>query len=167
VNGKERGLSLGVYPDVSLKRAREKRDEIRRQLADGIDPCTVHKAQTRARAETFAAIAREWIEKKTPKWSAEYAGNIRRRLEQHVFPWIGSTPIKKLVAADVLEALERVEKRGKLETAHRAIASCGEVFRFAVATRRVERDITVDLRGALAPVMKKHFASVKDPAEVG
>ena len=100
-------------------------------------------------------------------WSTDYAQNIARRLEQHVFPWIGSKPIKDLTAADVLEALQRVEKRGKSETAHRTRANCGDVFRYAVATRRAERDPTVDLKGALAPVQSKHYPSVKRPEQVG
>ena len=167
VDGAERMLSLGVYPEVSLKRARERRDEIRRQVADGIDPSAVRKAEKRAQAHTFEAVACEWIAKQTPHWSTEYARNITRRLEQHLFPWIGSKPIGKLGAADVLEPLQRIEKRGKHETAHRARANCGEIFRYAVATRRAERDPTVDLRGALASVESKHYASVKDPVQVG
>lgn len=167
LNGVENALSLGVYPRVTLKRAREKRREVRDQLDNGIDPSAVRKAEKRARANTFEAVAREWIAKHTPTWSEEYAGNIRRRLEQHIFPWIGSKPIKNLTAADVLDALHRIEKRGKLETAHRARANCGEVFRYAVATRRAERDPTVDLKGALAPVKERHYASVRHPAKVG
>jgi integrase len=92
---------------------------------------------------------------------------MTRRLEQHIFPWIGSKPIKTVTAADVLEALERIEKRGKAETAHRARSSCGDIFRFAVATRRAERDPTIDLKGALMPVRARHFPSVKRPEEVG
>ena len=167
VHGVEKQLSLGVYPTISLKRARERREELRRQVAEGMDPSAVRKAEKRARANTFEAVAREWMDKRKAIWSTEYATNITRRLEQHVYPWIGSKPIKTLTAADVLEVLERIEKRGKAETAHRARANCGEIFRFAVATRRADTDPTVDLKGALMPVRSRHYPSVKRPEQVG
>jgi len=167
VQGVEKQLSLGVYPTISLKRARERREDLRRQVAEGIDPSAVRKAEKRAQAQTFEAVAREWMAKRKAVWSTEYANNMTRRLEQHIFPWIGSKPIKTVTAADVLEALERIEKRGKAETAHRARSSCGDIFRFAVATRRAERDPTIDLKGALMPVRARHFPSVKRPEEVG
>jgi len=167
VHGVERQLSLGVYPVISLKRARERREDMRRQVAEGMDPSAVRKAEKRSMAQTFEAVAREWMAKRKEIWSSEYTNNITRRLEQHVFPWLGSKPIKTIVAADVLEVLERIEKRGKAETAHRARSCCGEIFRFAVATRRADRDPTIDLKGALMPVRAKHFPSVKRPEQVG
>ena len=167
VRGVEKQLSLGVYPLISLKRARERREDLRRQVAEGIDPSAVRKAEKRAQAQTFEAVAREWMAKRQAIWSSEYANNMTRRFEQHVFPWLGSKPIKSLTAADVLEVLERIEKTGKAETAHRTRSSCGDVFRFAVATRRADRDPTIDLKGALMPVRARHFPSVKRPEEVG
>ena len=167
VRGVEKQLSLGVYPLISLKRARERREDLRRQVAEGIDPSAARKAEKRAQAQTFEAVAREWMAKRQAIWSSEYANNMTRRFEQHVFPWLGSKPIKSLTAADVLEVLERIEKTGKAETAHRARSSCGDVFRFAVATRRADRDPTIDLKGALMPVRARHFPSVKRPEEVG
>ena len=167
VHSVERQLSVGVYPLISLKRARERREEMRRQVAEGIDPSALRKAEKRSRAQTFEAVAREWMTKRRVIWSSEYTNNITRRLEQHIFPWIGSKPIRTLTAADVLEALERIEKVGKAETAHRARSNCGEIFRFAVATRRADRDPTIDLKGALMPVRARHFPSVKRPEEVG
>ena len=167
VHGVEKQLSLGVYPLISLKRARERREDLRRQVAEGIDPSALRKAEKRAQAQTFEAVAREWMAKRKAIWSSVYANNMTRRFEQHVFPWLGSKPIKSLTAADVLEVLERIEKTGKAETAHRARSSCGDVFRFAVATRRAERDPTIDLKGALMPVRARHFPSVKRPEEVG
>lgn len=152
VHGVEKQLSLGVYPVISLKRARERREDLRRQVAEGIDPSAVRKAEKRSQAQTFEAVAREWMAKRKAVWSSEYTNNITRRLEQHVFPWIGSKPIRSLTAADVLEVLKRIEKVGKAETAHRARSNCGEIFRFAVATRRAERDPRIDLKGALMPV---------------
>ena len=167
VHGVEKQLSLGVYPVISLKRARERREDMRRQVAEGMDPSAVRKAEKRSLTHTFEAVAREWMAKRKAVWSSEYTNNITRRLEQHVFPWLGSKPIKTVIAADVLEVLERIEKRGKAETAHRARSCCGEVFRFAVATRRADRDPTIDLKGALMPVRARHFPSVKRPEQVG
>ena len=167
VHGVEKQLSLGVYPVISLKRARERREDMRRQVAEGMDPSAVRKAEKRSLTHTFEAVAREWMAKRKAVWSSEYTNNITRRLEQHVFPWLGSKPIKTVIAADVLEVLERIEKRGKAVTAHRARSCCGEIFRFAVATRRADRDPTIDLRGALMPVRARHFPSVKRPDQVG
>ena len=167
VHGVEKQLSLGVYAVISLKRARERREDMRRQVAEGMDPSAVRKAEKRSLTHTFEAVAREWMAKRKAVWSSEYTNNITRRLEQHVFPWLGPKPIKTVIAADVLEVLERIEKRGKAETAHRARSCCGEIFRFAVATRRADRDPTIDLKGALMPVRARHFPSVKRPEQVG
>jgi integrase len=163
----EKTLSLGVYPEVSLKRARERREEIRRLVADGIDPGTKRKAEKRARVNTFEAVAREWIDQRSPNWTKPYRGLVVRRFEKNIFPWIGSKPVRTLCAADVLDCLQRVHKRGALETAHRVRASCSDVMRYAVATRRAERDPIVDLKGALPPAKHEHFASITDPVQVG
>lgn len=117
---KENLLSLGTYPDISLKRAREKRDEPRKLLADGIDPADKRKAEAQAGAESFEALAREWFAKFSTRWAASHADKIIRRLERDVFPWIGSKPIAALTAPDVLAVLRRIEARGAIETAHRA-----------------------------------------------
>lgn len=167
VDRRERSLSLGVYPEITLKRARERRDEIRKQVAEGIDPSAVRKAEKRALTNTFEAVAREWMERHLATWTKQYAFKVQRRLEQHLFPWVGARPIHKLTAADILEPLQRLERRGKNESAHRARSNCGEIFRYAVATRRAERDPTVDLKGALVPVESRHHPSLKDPAQVG
>lgn len=164
---KRNTLSLGVYPEVSLKRAREKREEARRLLADGIDPGTKRKAETVATAETFEAVAREWFAKFAEQWAPSHAGKIIRRLERDVFRWIGSRPIVGLTAPDVLACLRRIESRNAIETAHRAHQNCGQVFRYAVATGRAEGDVTRDLRGALTPWKPEHFASITDPVQVG
>lgn len=166
-NGVENTYSIGVYPIVTLKKARERREELRRQIADGIDPAKKRKAEKRARVNTFEAVAREWFDQHSPNWTPGYAKLVRRRFERNVFPWLGSKPIHTLEAADFLDCLQRIQKRGALETAHRAKASCSEVMRFAVATRRAPRDPIVDLRGALPPARPTHFASVKDPQKVG
>ena len=169
--GKERRMSLGVFPDVSLADAREKREEARRKVAAGVDPGEQRKAEAIALVETtentFEAIAREWFEMFSVKWVAGHADKIIRRLELNVFPYIGARPIKAITAPELLAVLRRMEARGANETAHRALQVCGRVFRFAVATGRAERDPSRDLGGALAPTKEKHLASITDPQEVG
>lgn len=165
--GREKTLSAGVYPEISLKQARLRREEIRQQVAAGIDPGAERKAKKKALAMTFEIVAREWWEKRKKLWSEEYGNAIIIRFEKDVFPFIGGRSIKSLVAADFLECLERMEKRGVLETAHKVKAKCSEVMRYAVATRRAERDPIVDLKGALTPVKHRHHASITYPSEVG
>lgn len=169
--GKERRISLGVYPDVPLAAAREKREEARRQVAAGIDPGEQRKAAKVALVEstenTFEAIAREWFGLFSTKWVKGHADKIIRRLELNVFPWLGSRPIKAITAPELLAVLRRVESRGANETAHRALQVCGRVFRYAIATGRAERDPSRDLSGALAPIQERHFASITEPLAVG
>ena len=169
--GKEKRISLGVYPDVGLKEARDKREAARKQIAAGIDPGQQRKAQQRTLIEhtinTFEAIAREWFAMVSPTWVESHSSKIMRRLEREVFPWIGAKPIKEVTAPELLSVVRRVEVRGFNETAHRILQHSGCVFRYAVATGRAERDPTRDLAGALAPVVKEHFASISDPTEVG
>ena len=167
--GKEKRLSFGVYPDVSLKAAREKRDVSRKQLATGTDPGEARKAArlAQAGAESFEAIAREWHGKFSPGWVASHGDRILRRLEKDLFPWLGKRPIEEVKAPELLAVLRRIESRGAQETAHRAMQNCGQVFRYAVATGRAERDPTGDLRGALPPPKEKHHASIIEPKRVG
>jgi len=167
---KEKRLSLGVYPDVSLKDARERRDEARKLLANEIDPGENRKARRAAKVEraanSFEVVAREWFAKRSPNWSASHKDRIIRRLEQDIFPWIGGKPIADLTPPQLLEVIRRIEKRGALETAHRVLRSCGQVLHYAVATGRAERVISGDLHGALPPVKGEHFASVTEPEKV-
>lgn len=169
--GKEKLLSLGTYPDVSLKAARDKRDEARKLLAEGIDPSENRKAQKSARADraanSFEVIAREWFVKYSATWATNHGDRIIRRFERDIFPWIGGRPIAEVTAPELLATIRRIENRGALETAHRALGNCGQVFRYAVATGRAERDPTSDLRGALPPVRGTHFAATTDPKRVG
>jgi integrase len=169
--GKERRISLGVYPDVPLAAAREKREEARRQVAAGIDPGEQRKAAKVAQVEstenTFEAIAREWFGMFSTRWVKGHADKIIRRLELNVFPWLGPRPIKAITAPELLAVLRRVESRGANETAHRAHQVCGRVFRYAIATGRAERDPSRDLSGALAPIQERHFASITEPLAVG
>ena len=170
--GKQKTLSLGVYPDVSLADARERREQARKLLANDTDPSAVKQAQKARVAalseHSFEVIAREWFVKHSPNWRENHSSKIIARLENDVFPWIGALPIAEIAAPALLVAVQRIEARGALETAHRALACCGQVFRYAVATGRAERDPTGDLRGALPPVRKdKHFAAITEPKKVG
>jgi integrase len=166
--GKEKRLSLGVYPDVSLRDARDKRDEARKLLAAGVDPSQNRKATKAARAEraanSFEVVAREWYAKHSPNWAEHHGDRIIRRLERDIFPWIGARPIAEVTAPELLSAVRRIEDRGSIETAHRALANCGQVFRYAIATGRAERDPSQDLRGALPPVKGEHFAAITEPS---
>lgn len=166
IDGKEKLLALGVYPDVSLAAAREGRDQARKLLANDIDPGAFRQAQKRATKaateDSFEAVAREWYTKHSPNWSESHGSRIIRRLERDVFPWLGSRPIAAITAPELLDVLRRIEDRGALETAHRAHQNCGQVFRYAIATGRAERDPAADLRGALPPAKVRHHPSLTD-----
>ena len=169
--GKHKTLSMGVYPDVSLRDARERRDAARKLLANDVDPGEQRKAVKAAKTEragnSFEVIGREWFAKYSPNWAAGHSDKIIRRLERDIFPWLGGRPIAELTAPELLATLRRIESRGAIETAHRAQQNCSQVFRYAVATGRAERDPTADLRGALTPVKERHHASITDPKRVG
>ena len=170
IDGKQKQLSLGTYPDVSLAKARTKRDQARELVADGIDPGQVRKAAKASKVageSTFETVAREWHLKFTPTWSPKHAKKLIRRLELNVFPWLGDRPIVEITAPEVLMSLRRVESRGSLETAHRVRVTCSQVFRYAVATGRAERDPTADLKGALPPTQRKHLAAITEPEKIG
>ncbi len=180
--GKEQLLSLGVYPDVMLatrkakdtgdviKGAREKRDDARKLVADAINP-SLHRAATKAAkadraANSFEVVAREWFQRNSPTWAENHGNRIIRRLERDIFPWIGGRPVAEITPPALLDVVRRIEKRGAIETAHRALADCGQVFRYAIATARATSDPTRDLRGALAPTSGEHFAAITDPKRV-
>jgi len=169
--GKEKRISLGVYPDVSLKDARSRRDEQRRLLANEIDPSEYRKAHKAkllsSSSNTFESVAREWFSKQEPNWAPSHSIKILQRLERDIFPWIGSKAVNALSAPQILDVVRRIESRGALESAHRALANCSQVVRYAVATGRAARDPSVDLRGALPPVKSKHFAALTEPDDVG
>lgn len=169
--GKQKTLALGVYPVVTLAAAREARTAAAAQLADGLDPSAmrkIEKVQTAERAEnTFEVVSREWHVKHEPTWAESHSKRIIARLEQHVFPWLGTRPIADIKAPELLTVLRRIESKGALESAHRMRTISGQVFRYAVATGRAERDISQDLRGALPPVQKKHFSAITDPSKIG
>lgn len=169
--GKEKLLSLGVFPDVGLAAARDRRDEARRLLAAGIDPGTKRKAEKAAKidqaANSFKAVTLEWLEKFGSNWIPSYQAKVKRRFERDVFPWIGPIPIADVKPKDFLQVLRRIETRGKLETARRVLSEGGQIFRYAVATSRVESDPTRDLKGALALPAVRHMPSITEPKKVG
>lgn len=169
--GKRKTLALGAYPDTTLKDARERRDVARQQLANGIDPAENRKAVNAAKAEraanSFEVVAREWFGKFQPTWTEGHSSKIISRLERDIFPWVGARPIAEVKAPELLKCLRRVENRGALETAHRALQNCGQVLRYAIATGRAERDISAALRGALTPVRQSHHAAITDPQAIG
>jgi integrase len=180
INGVEKRLSLGVYPEVSLAEARKLREDARRLIAAGTDPSDIRKADKVAQAEkaeasrladaglpgpgTFEFVAREWLKTvHEAKVSAGHAARTRVRFEQDVFPWLGRRPIAQIEAPQLLECLRRIEGRGAIETAHRAKDACGQVFRFAIASGLCKRDVAADLKDALRPVPTRHHAAIVDP----
>ncbi len=169
--GKEKRLSLGVYPHVALKKARERRDDAKRLLANGIDPSEQRKAHkaivTERAANSFEAVAREWFASFSKKWVKGHSDKILRRLEHNVFPYLGGRPIVEITSRDLLAVFRRVEERGAIETAHRTKQNCSQVFRYAVATGRADRDPTIELRGALTPTSERHHPSITDPKGIG
>lgn len=171
IEGKEKRISLGTYPDVGLKEAREKREEARRLLAAGIDPGENRKAQKAAgtgdNLNSFEVVAREWFARQRSTWVDSHADKILSRLERDLFPWLGNRPISAITAPELLSALRRIEERGAVETAHRALQNCGQIFRYAIVTGRAERDPTPALRGALPPVKQTHYPAVTDPKVIG
>lgn len=170
MHGKEKRLALGVYPEVSLAEARGARDEARKLIAQGLDPGVVRQEVKAARqlsaASSFEAVAREWYQKFSPTWAPLTGARILRRLESDVFPTIGRLPIADVSAPVLLACLRKIEARGVNYTAHKARQYAGQVFRYAIATGRAERDPSADLKGALPPLQEIHRAAVTDPKKV-
>ena len=168
--GKQKTLALGVYPDISLKTAREKHQEARQNLANSLDPNVAKQAKKAAdqsaSANSFEVIAFEWLQKRGAK-SEGGDKRLKRLLQKDLFPYIGKRPISKITSPELLKTLRRIESRGAVDTAHRAKQAAGMVFRYAVATGRAERDPSVDLKDALTQPIKTHFKSITEPAEVG
>jgi integrase len=166
----EKMLSLGVYPDVSLKTAGETRDKFRTLIAEGIDPSEQRKAQRAAETDeaenSFESVASEWHRLQARDWSDSHATRVMRRFELNVFPWLGARSIGTIEAPEVLAVLRPIEKRGHHETAHRVLESMGQVFRYAVVTGRAQRNPCADLKEALAPVHTKHMAALVEPKAV-
>ncbi|HSI58649.1 MAG TPA: integrase arm-type DNA-binding domain-containing protein, partial [Ideonella sp.] len=181
--GKRNMLSFGTYPDTSLALARRKADEARTWLAEGIDPSQrrreVKRTQVEARAVeervaqglpllgSFEMVAREWFDVKKDGWAPSYAEKIIARLQADVFPYVGKAPIDNITPPQLLEVLRRVEARGVIETAHRALENCGQVFRYAVATGRMSTNPARDLKDALRRPDPRHFPAITDPKRFG
>ena len=169
--GKQKTLALGVYPAVSLLKARQRRDIARELLADGIDPSTAKREDKQAKADaaanTFEMVARDWLAKTAADRMASTQDKITAWLEKDVIPYIGKMPISAIGPRDVLAALRKMEARGALESVQRVKQVCGQVFRYAVATGSAERDVTQDLKGALAKPTAGHFAAITEPKQAG
>ena len=168
---KRKTLALGVYPEVSLAKARQRRANARELLAEGLDPGAAKRAQklaTRvAAANTFEAVAREFHVTQATGWSPRYAARWIERMEKDLFPYIGKLTLPAITAPVLLDALRKVEKRGANETAHTLRQTAGQVFRYGVQTGRCERSPVTDLHGALKPIVVKHMAAVLEPAKAG
>ncbi|WP_444919986.1 tyrosine-type recombinase/integrase [Microbulbifer sp. CnH-101-G] len=171
LHGKRPEMAIGLYPDVSLKRARELRDEARQHVAEGIDPRDIKRVRKESALEanrnSFAAVSDEWFAAKMAHLSSSSKDRATLALERDLKPYLGKRPISEISPPEVLRCLRRIESRGTLETAHRVKRVASQVFRFAVATGRADRDPTTDLTGALTPTKKKHLAAITDPTEVG
>ncbi|WP_434516688.1 tyrosine-type recombinase/integrase [Dechloromonas sp. ARDL1] len=170
-DGKAKMLSLGVYPDVGLKEARDRREEARKLLGAGVDPGEHRKAHKAAKTEraanSFEVICREWLEQRKDTVEPAQTAKTLARMENDVFPWIGSKAITEITAPDVLSVMRRMDERGARYTAHRVRSEISRAFRYAIATGRAERDPCPDLRGAIPPAKESHFAAITDPKEVG
>lgn len=171
IQGKEKKMALGRYPDVSLTQARRARDEARLLKDSGVNPID-QRQQDRLKAmnplgDTFQAVALEWLDRQVPQWSSSHAKRSARQLERDIFPYIGKRKISELEPVEVLAAVRKTEQRGALETADRGLQLIGQIFRYAVATGRAARNVTIDLKGALTPYRTKHFGAITDPAKLG
>ena len=172
LDGKRRTLALGVYPEVSLAKARQRRVKARELIADGIDPGAARREEKQAKADaaanTFERVARAWLGKTKAKRAQVTQDRVTTLLEKDIFPFIGHLPMSTIGPRDVLDkAVRKIEARGSIDTAHRAKQICGQVFRYAVAVGLAERDVTSDLRGALASVPEGHFAAITEPKQAG
>jgi len=171
--GKEKLLALGVYPIVGLSDARQRRDDAKKLLDNGVDPSINRKAAKAARNEaignSFEMVAREWHGHKKDEWSIDHAATIMTRLEKDIFPWIGGTPLMDVTAKNIKEVVDRVKSRGTIEAARRLLTIINQVFTYAISTDRANFNIAQGLKGYLPPSSKtkKHMAAVTDPKELG
>ncbi|WP_457280064.1 tyrosine-type recombinase/integrase [Polaromonas sp. P5_D5] len=170
-DGKEGRMAFGSYPDVSLKAARNARDAAKAQKAIGVDPVQARKVAKltagNPSGESFKVVALEWFNKQKPLWSEGHATRSLRQLERDLFPWVGERRMRDIGPTELLATLRKTEERGAIETADRGLMLCRQVWRYAVATGRVDRDITGDLKGALTPYRGTHFAAITDPVQFG
>lgn len=164
--GKEKLLALGVYPEISLKEAREKCDHARKIIREGIDPCVARKEEKHQimlqTENSFNSIALEWHEVRKHAWTTRHADYVLRRLQLDVLPTLGHRPLAEIKPPELLSIIRSIEARGAIDIAHRILQTCGQIFRYAIASGRAERDISTDLRGALKTRKKSHFAAIKE-----
>ena len=163
--GKQKTLTLGVYPDVSLADARERREQARKLLTNGSDPGAVKQTQKRqakiAAANTFEAVAREWVENRSNDWTEGHTALTLRTLEQDAFPSMGHRPIAEITPVELLATVRVIEKRGALEIASRVLQRCGSVFRYGIATSRCNGNPATELRGALKKPRRTHYTTIE------
>lgn len=168
--GKEKILALGVYPVINLSEARDRRDVAKKLMANNIDPGLNKKTQklnaTQSANATFEVVSLEWHTKQSNKWVPKNAARNLSILVTYVFPHIGNIPVAHITAAQLLTVIQRIERRGIIETAHRTMQICGQIFRFAIATGRAQADLSLVLKGALTPVREKHHASITEPSKI-
>jgi len=165
-SGKQKTLTLGLYPDVSLQEARKRHQEARQTLADGLDP-GVEKRISKAGGNSFQAVAAEWWQTRRPGWTEGHAEVVWRRLEKNVLPWIGHRDVDSITTREVLETLKRIEKRNAVETARRVAQICNQIFIFAVASGRAESNPASDISKALTVPTVRHLPAITDPARIG
>jgi len=167
--GKQKTLALGVYPEISAPEARKAAQQGRDHLAEGRDPGLVKKILkgTNCIENTFQAVAEEWIGKFKHMWTESHLKNVSGRLQRDIYPWIGNRPIGEITAPELLFVLRKIEARGHIESAHRASTNAGQVFMYAIATGRAERNPAADLKGAIPPPTVRHMSSITDPEQVG
>ena len=169
--GKEKRISLGTYPTIGLKEARERREETKKILANGIDPSAQRQAikvsTTSIDKDSFEVVTREWFDKHVVNLAPSYSKKVRSLFERQIFPVLGAKPIAEVEPTDVLNAARHVEQTGAIETAHRLIQICGQVFRYAIATGRTKYDVSTGLHAALPKVNVKHMATLTDKKRIG
>ena len=171
VDGKEKLLSFGTYPEVRLREARERRDEAKKLMAAGVDPAENRKAQKAARVEevsnSFEVLCREWLIQRSDTVEPAQTAKTLARMEKDVFPWLGRRPIADITAPEILSVLRRIDERGARYTAHRVRSEISRAFRYAIATGRAQRDPCPDLKGAIQPVKTEHMPAITNPKEAG
>lgn len=169
--GVEKRMALGSYPEVSLSAARSARDAAKLKRTEGQDPIQVRKVNKLKAAlggdDTFKAVAKEWFDRQKSQWSEAHSIRAERQLERDLFPWLGNRRLADIDAVELLATLRKIEQRGALETAARGLMLCRQIWRYGVATGRVPRDITPDLKGALSPFRTRHFAAITNPDDLG
>lgn len=168
-NGQQKLQALGVYPEISLKEARNLRSVSRKMIAEGKDP-QLEKKKLKAmaaqdNANTFKVVTEEWYENRKGRWKPRYADEVIKRLREDIFPQIGDLPIKEIEPPLILQTVRKIENRGAYDLAKRQLQKCGEIFRYAIATGRLNNDPTYRLSEALKPVKKSHYAAL-DPSEL-